>query len=123
MSPSPTNNVCVEHRVREERLSTAFLMKSKCTHAAHVRVRLRGHTFSLIYLLFCENYPLCVGHDINDLGIFPSRGTLGPSAGQEYGTECTSDAILTTGIYITTYNKISVFFLTRDVFQASGKKH
>ena len=42
---------------------------------------------------------LCVGHDINDLGIFPSRGTLGPSAGQEYGTECTSDAILTTGIY------------------------
>ena len=56
----------------------------------------RAHILSYIF----ENYPLCVGHDINDLGFFPSRGTLGPSAaGQEYGTECNSDAILTTSIY------------------------
>ena len=72
----------------------------------------RAHILSYIF----ENYPLCVGHDINDLGFFPSRGTLGPSAGQEYGTECNSDAILTPLVYITTYNKFSVFFLTLGTF-------
>ena len=88
--------MCVEHRVREERLSTAFF----CDDDMHARRTFAGpsaraHILSYIF----ENYPLCVGHDINDLGFFPSRGTLAPSAGQEYGTECNSDAILTTSIY------------------------